>query len=128
MWAMLQTLAMLFSVQAPAIHCQITMTSWCIVQLPSIIELADDGKIRRWKISLNKDVSEAVIVVSEDKFCDGELQYVNKDTSDTQFVFLTNSSCGLRINIDGAKNSASTNSLLGLALLLKRESRWIPAR
>ena len=50
------------------------MQNWCIVQLPSTVQLKDDVSVREWTVTLSKDVAPATIIIVEKKFCDGELR------------------------------------------------------
>ena len=69
------SLAISASASSPPIACEISMENWCIVQLPSTIQLRDADKTREWTITTTADTSKARVHVSEDKFCDGEVRY-----------------------------------------------------
>lgn len=104
------------------------MTKWCIVQLPSMIEMRDTGKTREWTIFTTADTTIAQIRISEDKFCDGDLTYLPGSTSGTFKFEAPGNRCGLRVSVSGQSASVSPNALVQMLIMLKRHDRWEPVR
>lgn len=122
----LLSLALMVSAQAPKTSCAISMESWCIVQLPSSIEMKDGGNTREWTIETNQDVSEAEISITEDKFCDGPLSPTLHRTLDHDtFLISSEQSCGLRIVVSKHNANVEPEALIEDTVMLRDGDRWI---
>lgn len=115
-------LALLTASQSPPIRCEITMRSWCIIQLPSTVEMTDDGRSREWKIILRKDVARAEIRIHEDKFCDGELRLQEETRTRDTFEIVSQSGCGLAVVVSNYGPGIVPKTLLQKILLLRKHT------
>ncbi len=120
------SLALMVSAQAPPISCEISMTSWCIVQIPSAIELRDGGNTREWTIKTNRDVSEAEISISENKFCDGPLSpTLHRSLDQKTFLISSGQGCGLRIVVSKHNANVKPEALIKDIIMLRDGVRWL---
>ena len=122
------TLTIFAPPSGPPIVCEISMTNWCIVQLPSTIEMKDAGKSREWNIATNPDTVTAQVRISEDKFCGGELRY-RPDADPATFRFeAPGEHCGLTLSVSSQGPDVRPEALVRMLIMLKHHDHWEPAR
>ena len=120
------SLALMVSVQTPQTSCEISMKSWCIVQVPSAIELRDGGNTREWTIKTNQDVSEAEISISENKFCDGPLSpTLHRSLDHETFLIISRQGYGLRIVVSKHNANVKPEALIKDIIMLRDGVRWL---
>ncbi len=126
MLAALISLTLMASAPAPQISCEISMKSWCIVQLPSVVEMKDRGNTREWTIKTNQDVSKAEISISENKFCDGPLNPIlHRSLDHDTFLISSDQSCGLRIVVSKHNANVKPEALIEDIIMLRDGARWV---
>ena len=126
MFSALISLALIASAPAPQTSCEISTKSWCIVQVPSVIEMKDEGNIREWKIKTNQDVSEAEISISENKFCDGPLNpTLHHGVDHDTFLISSGQGCGLRIVVSKHSANVKPEELIKDVIMLRDGARWL---
>lgn len=121
MLIILGALAALTASQSPPIRCDITMQSWCLIQLSSTIDMSDSGRPREWKIILTKDMAKAEILIHEDKFCDGELHLEEVNSTKDTFDIVSKSGCGLKVVVSNYDPGLIPKLLVQKTILLRGE-------
>lgn len=122
----LAVFALISPASAPPIVCEISMGNWCIVQLPSTIEMREAGNTRSWIIKTAHDTARAEVRIDEDKFCDGELTR-RADVSHRVFRFeAAGEHCGLTVSVSSEDHSVSPEAMVRMLIMFKGRGRWQP--
>lgn len=119
-------LILMASGSPPEVTCEISMKSWCIVQLPSVIEMIDMNTSREWTIKTNQDTARAQVSIIEDKFCDGQLNPVLHPGPDHDTLFIrSDQGCGLRIIVSNHDDNVKPEVLVRNIIMLKDGNHWL---
>jgi hypothetical protein len=112
---------------APPIECEIILSTWCIVELPSTVSMQDNGRQREWKITLSENTIAGVVTIVEDKFCGGPLSNSFRIVAEEQQASLrslSESSCGLTFRVSGPA-ALHAGAVVGLTVMVKGNSGWL---
>jgi hypothetical protein len=113
---------------SPPIVCEISMEEWCIVQLPSTIEMHQTGRTREWTITTNADTARAQVRISENKFCDGELSFQGDAGLSAYRFEALREHCGLTVVVSGQDPNVRPKTVVEMLIMLKRGGQWQTVR